>query len=178
MSINFSKLILFFFCSAFFVFNALGQNQNPTDMVKNFYKFHNSRNGILSLHELKLHKRFFTPELYRLLLNELQREEEFVRKNHNDKPFFGDGLPFKPFEECVVNNVFYQNTYQINEVSTKPLQTIVEVKFFMPEACQNKLVDTYQIELVKHRQQWLINDWIYPDKSKLSDDLKRQKYQV
>jgi hypothetical protein len=144
--------------------------------VKKFYQFHNSRNGVLSLHELKLHQRFFTNELNKLFLNELKRQDEFTRKNHNDKPHFGDGLPFKPFEECVVKGKFYPNDYEVSEFSNDANVAIVEVKFYQPKECDSELIDTYKIELLKKGKIWLINDWIYSDDSKLTDDLNRKDY--
>ncbi len=149
---------------------------NPKLTVEKFYQFHNSRNGVLSLHELKLHKRFFTNELYKLFLNELKREDEFIRKNHTDKPHFGDGLPFKPFEECVVDEKIHRNTYEVKEISVESNVAIAEVIFSQPKQCDGELIDTYKIELTKSKNNWLINDWIFSDETKLSDDLKRKDY--
>ena len=169
------RFLLAFVLLILFSTNIFAQSK-PVETVKSFYKFHNSRNGVLSLHELKLHKRFFTDELYKLFLNELKREDEFIRKNNTDKPHFGDGLPFKPFEECVVDEKNYRNTYEVNEVSIDSNVAIVEVTFSQPKQCDGELIDTYKIELKKSKNIWLINDWFFSDETKLSDDLKRKDY--
>lgn len=172
-----NKQIFIFSLAVIFLLNiSLFAQTDAKSMVEKFYQFHNSRNGVLSLHELKLHKRFFTNELYKLFLNELKREEEFIRKNHSDKPHFGDGLPFKPFEECVVDEKNYRNTYEIKEVSVKSNVAIVEVIFYQPKQCDGGLIDKYQIELTKSKNNWLINDWVFSDETKLSNDLKREQY--
>ncbi len=172
-----NKHIFIFSLATLFLLNiSLFAQTNAKTTVEKFYQFHNSRNGVLSLHELKLHQRFFTNELYKLFLNELKREEEFIRKNHTDKPHFGDGLPFKPFEECVVNDKMFPNLYQITEDSLDINKAIIEVKFSQPKECKSEIIDTYKVELLKTKNIWLINDWIYSDETKLSDDLKRKDY--
>jgi hypothetical protein len=172
-----NKYIFIFSLATLFLLNiSLFAQTNAKATVEKFYQFHNSRNGVLSLHELKLHKRFFTNDLYKLFLNELKREDEFIRKNHTDKPHFGDGLPFKPFEECVVDEKLYPNTYEVNENSVNANVAKVEVKFYQPKQCDGTLIDTYIIELTKSRNTWLINDWIFPDDTKLTDDLQRKDY--
>jgi hypothetical protein len=163
-----------------FGLSVFGQNKNPSETVISFYKFHLARSGIFSLHEVKIRKRWLTAELYRLLLYEIKREDEFTRKNPSDKPFFGDGFPFEPLEECVDGEKVIRNLYEIKEVSADANKAIVEVKFFIPKECEDdvekRLLDVYQIELLKVRNIWLINDWIYADKGKLSETLKREKY--
>jgi hypothetical protein len=171
------KHIFIFTLATLFLLNiSLFAQTNAKSTVEKFYQFHNSRNGVLSLHELKSHKRFFTNDLYKLFLNELKREDEFIRKNNTDKPHFGDGLPFKPFEECVVDEKIYRNTYEVNEASVDGNIAIVEVKFYQPKQCDGELIDTYKIELKKSNNTWLINDWFFSDETKLTNDLKRKDY--
>lgn len=160
--------------------SVFAQKQSASEIVQSFYKFHLSRTVIFSLHELKLRKRWLTAELFGLLLIELKREDEFIRKNPNHKPHFGDGFPFQPFEECVIEEKIIRNLYQIKEISSDKNKAIVEVSFFVPKECEEQteknLIDIYKIELLKTKNTWLINDWIYSDGSRLSKDLKREKY--
>lgn len=154
-----------------------GQQRSAVETVKSFYKFHNSRSGIFSLHEVKLRKRWFTAALYNLFLNEIKREDEFIRKNPSEKPHFGDGFPLQPFAECVIGEKVLNNLYEAFEtVSNEPAKAFVEVKFYSPEICKKQLLDTYKIELIKMKNVWLINDWIYSDGSRLTEDLKRKDY--
>jgi hypothetical protein len=156
------------------------QKQNPTEIVKSFYKFHLGRTVLFSLHEVKLRKRWFTNELFQLLLVELKREDEFIRKNPNDKPHFGDGFPFQPFEECVIGEKIIRNLYEVKEISSDANKATVEVSFFVPKECEEQteenLLAIYKIELIKTKNTWLLNDWVYSDGSRLSKDLKREKY--
>lgn len=160
--------------------NAFAQKQTAAETVQSFYKFHLSRVVIFSLHELKLRKRWFTNELYQMLLFELKREDEFTRKNSSDKPHFGDGFPFQPFEECVIDEKIIRNLYQVNEISSDANIAVVEVRFTVPKECEDQteedLLAIYKIELLKSKNTWLLNDWIYSDGSRLSKDLKREKY--
>lgn len=109
-------------------------------------------------------------------MNELKREDEFVRKNTNDKPHYGDVFPLQPFSECVDDETVIITRFEAKEISSDAAKATVEVKFFAPEKCGGKLIDTYNIELVKTKNSWFINDWIYSDNTKLTEDLKRKNY--
>lgn len=163
--------------------NGLGFAQTEVDAkstIEKFYKFQRTRNGQLSTHELNLLKGWFTVELVRLFRYEIKREDEFIRKNHNEKPYFGDGFPFAPYEECVIGEKIILNQLEIGKVKLEANKAIVEVNFLIPKECENqvndKLLDTYKIELLKSKSRWLINDWIYNDGKRLTEILKREKY--
>lgn len=148
--------------------------------VNGFYKFHRKRSGLISVHELNLRKRWFSIELIRLFRREIKREDDFVKKNPDEKPYFGDGFPFQPFEECVVNDRIIWNEMVIGTAKIKDGKAFVEVRFFIPKECEDQvsegLLDSYEVELVKGKKRWLINDWIYSDGQRLSDVLKRDEY--
>ena len=156
--------------------NIFAQKQTPVEAVKSFYKFHNSRSGIFSLHEVKIRKRWLSAALYELFMKELKREDEFTRKNPSEKPHFGDGFPLQPFSECVDGEKVVDNLYEAGEISSDEKKALVEVKFYTPEKCGKELIETYRIELIKTKTGWLLNDWIYPDGTKLTDDLNRKDY--
>ena len=148
--------------------------------VDRFYKLHRSRSGLMSTHELNLRKGWFTAELTRLFQNEIKREEEFVRKNPDEKPYFGDGFPFQPYEECVVNEKLVLNRLELGKVKLNGRTATIDVKFFIPEQCAadvpDPLLDSFQIELTRGTTgKWLINDWMFAD-GRLSAILKREKY--
>ena len=159
-----------------FTLSVFAQKQGAVETVKSFYVFHNSRSGIFSLHEVRLLRKWFTVELYNLFLNELKREDEYIRKNPTDKPHYGDGFPLQPFSECVEGETVIINTFEAKEISADASKATVEVKFYSPEKCKKELIDTYKVELVKTKKIWLINDWIYSDNKRLADDLKRKDY--
>lgn len=148
--------------------------------VDKFYKFFRTRNGQISTHELNMLKGWFTPQLTQLFRNEIQREAEFSRKHPDEKPYFGDGFPFEPFNECVVGEQIFMNSLEFKELKAEPNKSLIEVKFIIPKECESqvkeKLIETYKIELLKTKSRWLINDWIFPDGKRLTEILKRVKY--
>lgn len=172
-------LILTFIFLANSTFYAQGEAEAKST-VDSFYKFYRTRNGLVSTHELNLLKGWFTAELTRLFRNEIKREDEFVRKYPNEKPYFGDGFPFQPFEECVIGDRIFSNRLEFGAIKTDANKAIVEVKFYIPKECEDqieeKLLDIYKIELLKTKSRWLINDWIYNDGKRLTEILKREKY--
>jgi hypothetical protein len=170
------KILIFLILISALALSGSAQKQSAAETVKSFYVFHNSRSGIFSLHEVNLRRKWFTAELYKLFLNELKREDEFVRKNPDEKPHYGDGFPLQPFSECVDGETVIINTFEVKEISSDAAKATVEVKFHSPEKCEKKLIDTYKVELVKTKNTWLINDWIFSDNTRLSNDLKRKEY--
>ncbi len=162
----------------FSIFAQTGADAKST--VEKFYKFQRTRNGQISTHELNLLKGWFTAELTKLFRYEIKREDEFIRKNPSDKPYFGDGFPFAPYEECVIGEKIILNQLEIGKTKLELNKALVEVKFLIPKECENqesdKLLDTYKIELLKTKSRWLINDWIYDDGKRLTEILKREKY--
>jgi hypothetical protein len=167
-------IILTFFLSSF----SFAQTKDDAKLtVEKFYKFYRTRNGLMSTHELNLIKPWFTIELTKLFQNEIKREVEFSKKNWNEKPHFGDGFPFNPYDECVNDGKVVLNNIEISEVTIDVTKAMVEVKFSQPKECDDsEYIDTYKIELLKSKNRWLINDWIYQDDTKLTDDLKRKDY--
>ena len=156
--------------------NVFAQKQSATSFVESFYNFHRARSGAFNAGEVSAHKKWLTAELNRLFQNELKREKEFLKQNPTDKPHFGDGFPFLPFEECSSDGKSVKNDLQIGAATENAGKTLVEVVFSQPKACGGAPIDTYKVELVKSKNAWLINDWIYGDGKRLSEDLKRTEY--
>ncbi len=152
------------------------QKQGASDAVKSFYNFHRSRTGVFNSYEVELRKKWFSNNLYKLFLNELKREKEFLKNNPTDKPFFGDGFPFQPYDECSKENKSYPNRYETDTSSIDGNKTIVAVKFYNPKQCDGSLIETFKVELIKSKEKWLIDDWVYADGKRLTDDLKRENY--
>jgi hypothetical protein len=120
-----------------------------------------------------LRKRWFSAELNGLFQKELKRESEYLKKNPTDKPYFGDGFPFTPYEECSKGGREIKNVLKIAAVTQRGNKTLVEVQFFTPKACGGDFIDTYKVELIKMKGVWLLNDWIAGDGGRLTDALKR-----
>lgn len=152
------------------------QKQDAATAVQSFYKFHLSHSGIFKASEVKAYRKWFSDDLNKLFQTELQREKAYLKKNPTDKPHFGDGFPFEPLNECDSAGKLIKNTYTVGAAMMKDERATVEVKFYQPKECGGALIDTYKVELVKSKETWLIDDWLYSDAKTLTDDLKRTEY--
>lgn len=156
--------------------NVFAQKQTATSRVESFYKFHRARSGVFNAGEVNSYKKWFTAELNRLFANELKREKEYLKKNPTNKPYFGDGFPFLPFEECSRGGKLIKNILKTGTETIRKSIAIVEVKIYQPKQCGGALSETYKVELIQSKGVWLINDWIYGDGKRLTEDLKRAEY--
>jgi hypothetical protein len=170
------KIIFLSFIVVLLSTNASAQKQDASSVVQSFYKFHLARSGAFDAGEVKARQRWFSGDLNKLFQTELRREKEYLKANPNDKPHFGDGFPFQPYEECSKDGKSYKNTYNVGTAKVEGNKATVEVKFYMPKQCGGDLIDTYKVELLKSKTNWLINDLLYADKTTLTEDLKRADY--
>lgn len=156
--------------------NGFAQKQTATATVESFYKFHRARSGAFKASEVNAHKKWFTAELNGLFQNELKREKEYLKKNPTDKPFYGDGFPFLPLEECSNGGKLVKNILKTGTETIRKSVAIVEVKIYQPKQCGGDLSETYKVELIQNKGVWLISDWIYADGKRLTEDLRRTEY--
>jgi len=171
-----TKIIFLSVILMFLSANVFAQKQTATAIVESFYKFHRARSRAFKASEVNLHKKWFTAELNRLFANELKREKEYLKQNPTDKPHFGDGFPFLPFEECSSGGKLVKNVLKIGTETIRKSIAIVEVKIYQPKQCGGELSETYKVELKNIKGVWLIDDWIYSDGERLTEDLKRAEY--
>lgn len=171
-----TKIIFLLIVLLSFSANVIAQEQSATAFVESFYKFHRSRSDVFNVTELSIRKKWFTSELNRLFQNELKREKEYLKVNPTDKPYFGDGFPFRPYEECFKNEKEIRNVLKVSNGVAVKNKTIVKAKFYYPKVCGGKLNTEYKVELVKNKGSWQINDFIYSSGRRLTEDLKRPKY--
>lgn len=156
--------------------SVFAQKQDAATAAQSFYKFHLARPNIFKASEVKAYRKWFSDDLNKLFQTELQREKEYLKKNPTDKPHFGDGFPFQPLDECDSAGKLIKNTYTVGEATMKNERATVEVKFYQPKECGGALIDTYKVELIKSKNTWLIDDWLYSDAKTLTEDLKRTEY--
>ncbi len=171
-----TKIIFLAIVSLLYTTSVFAQKQDSKAAVEAFYKFHLARSGIFKSSEVKAYQKYFTADLNKLFQTELQREKEYLKKNPTNKPHFGDGFPFQPLDECDAAGKLVKNTYQIGSPTINGERATVEVKFFQPKQCGGVLIDTYKVELVNNKGNWLIDDWLYADAKTLTEDLKRAEY--
>jgi hypothetical protein len=152
------------------------QTNTPAAAVTSFYKFDRSHSQIFNRRAIDARKKWFSDSLYKLFLNELKREKEYLKQNPTDKPHFGDGLPFQPLDEtCEANGKTYRYSYKIVPGIVNKRSATVSVRFSYPKQCSIDPM-TYKFKLIKSGSAWLINDVEYPDDATLIEDLKRPVY--
>ena len=172
-----TRIITLSILLAFFSVNIFAQNQSAASFVQSFYKFHRARWDAFTKNEVQVRKKWFTTELFELFQYELKREAEYLKEYPTNKPYFGDGFPFTPMEECYFKEKEIKNVLKIGKTSIKGNKSIVKVSFYYPKVCEGGLIHSYKIELVKNKNSWLINDLIYVDSGeRLTKDLKRERY--
>ena len=69
-----------------------------------------------------------------------------------------------------------KNVLKLGTIESSENKTVIEVKFYYPKTCGGELTRAHKIELVKSKGVWFINDLIYSDGSRLTEDLKRAEY--
>ncbi len=156
---------------------AFAQNATPKGVVAAFYNYDATHSQVFDRPGIDAHKRWFSAELYKLLLNELDREKAFLAQNPSDKPHFGDGLPFRPLDEaCGLNGREYRRTISFGRVSIKGDLANVDVYFKYPKGCDIPDV-LYAVNMSKERGRWVIDDIRYiAENASLVEDLGRKEY--
>jgi hypothetical protein len=157
---------------------ALGQSAAPDATVRAFYAYSNARSSTFNRRHIELRKKWYTPALYAAFLKQLQEDEAYLKSNPGDKPFFGDGLDFRPLDErCEVGDRSYKRVQSVYRSQMTTSRAEVEVKFAYPAACTHGYQPIiYKVNLQKVGGKWLINDWTYEDGRTLIGEMKSHKY--
>ena len=147
------------------------ENSRVAQVVKNFYRFHLSHDGIFNEREVSRRHRFFTPRLRQLFNAELKRAGIYNKKYPDNKPYF-DVLPFQPIEFC-------QKDYRVGTAQTTRQTATAKVNFiYSKSSCEanDGTRISYRFLLSKVAGKWLINDVIYDNGSTLGKEFgKAQK---
>lgn len=157
--------------------SAFGQRSGPKEAVAAFYRYDSAHSQIFNRSNIDARKRWFSGELYKLFLKELDREKEYLAKNPPNKPYFGDGLPFRPFDEvCELNGKSYRRAISFGTVTIKGDLGNVDVYFKYPKGCNIPDI-LYAVNMSKEHGRWVIDDIRYiADNTSLVEDLKRAEY--
>ena len=154
----------------------LSQTLGPAETVQAFYRFSNARSAVFNRKHIESRKRWYTPDLFRLFLEELRKEEVFLKLHPDEKPFFGDGLSFRPLDEpCHANDKSYQRSQSITRTESGQKRAFVDVKFAYPKVCIEEPI-YYRVNLRRLGGKWLIDDWTYSSGMTLSREMKENKY--
>lgn len=166
-----SVIVLFWLAAAVFA-----QKQSAAEVVQEFYNAYNATDKTFNRAGVNARKKWLTENLYRLFVEELRREEEFLKKNPTDKPHYGDGFPLHPLEECAVGKNSYPNIFRVQAADVAADAATVEVKFYKPQQCGGGYLTSYRVKLVKSGSKWLIDDFVFDDGTTLRADLTRKDY--
>jgi hypothetical protein len=161
-----SLVCLFIFSAEVFAQKS-SEKTLATDAVKTFYHFHFSHNDDFSEKQVALRNKFFTPKLTQLFYTELKRQQNYLKKYPDNKPYF-EGLPFQPIEFC-------QKDYRVRMAQIKQRMAIVKVNFVYGKsscAAKDGALISYQILLSKIDGKWLIDDIVYENFSKLTGNFE------
>ena len=163
---------------AVFAAGAVAQTSRPLAVVKSFYAYDGAHSQIFSRQAIEARRPWFSKELYDLFIYELKRESVYLKKNPTEKPYFGDGLPFRPIDEtCKVGrqNLHKSISFRIQrpETANSPPSRLF-LRFLL--LVRIRIRRSYKINLVNERAGWLIDDVVYEDSHGLKQDLKRKEY--
>jgi hypothetical protein len=156
---------------------AAAQNSSPTSAVRSFYALDGKSSQIFNRRNLNTRRPYLSQRLYNLFVEELRKQAAHLRSNPDDKPFFGDGFPFRPIDEpCEVNGRSIGRRYSVmREVRYRGSRAVVPVRFSYARPCTIGPLN-YKVELTRSGSGWVIDDIIYEDGSKLSDSMKDHRY--
>ena len=156
--------------------NVVSQTNTPEANLAAFIKFSRSMRQDFNKQGVEARKRWFSAALYRLFLNELKRQNEYLKKNPSDMPYFGDGVPFQPIDEtCEAGKRSYRYSYTVGKGVVVGEAATVPITFAYPAAC--KIPPTvYKFKMIKSSSGWLVDDVDYGDGKTLVADLNRAEY--
>jgi len=120
---------------------------------------------------VRLKRRWITPELYGLLLNEFKREGEYG-KAHPKEDFvpYMEGDPFTDSQE-------YPTSFRVGKASVSDDSAKVTVTFLWgSKNSSSQDQRNTVIELVRNQGAWVIRNIVQADGRDLLTDLKREKY--
>jgi hypothetical protein len=159
-------------------FAAFAQSSTPDAAVRAFYAYSNARSSTFNRRHIELRKKWYTPALYAAFLKQLAEDEKYIKAHPDDKPFFGDGLDFRPLDEpCEVGDRSYKRVQSVSGTQMTGSRAEVEVKFAYPSVCTQPFQPIfYKVNLQKVGRTWLINDWTYEDGKTLVGEMKSHKY--
>jgi hypothetical protein len=172
-----SKTLFAMLVFALFAINAFAQTNTPVSAVNSFYKYDRWHSQVFNRRNIDARKAWFSPELYSLFQNELKRQAAYLKKNPNDKPYFGDGLPFQPIDEpCTVGKRTLHKSVAVKPAFQKDSRAAVTATFAFPKPCKDADATTYTIGLIKGKSGWVIDDVNFGEDRTLKEDLKRKEY--
>ena len=153
------------------------QTSAPKAAVQAFYRFDQTHSQTFNRASIEARRKWFSPELYRLFQYELKREAAYLKKNPTDKPYFGDGLPFRPLREpCETGGQRLERKLFLKQDFQNGSRSVVLATFAYPKPCTNVDPIVYTIGLIRGKGGWRIDDVNYGEDTSLKQRLNRKEY--
>lgn len=172
-----SKITLCFVFILIIGGHCIAQNRTPVAAAKAFYAYDRAHNSAFTKAAVDARKQWFSAALYKLFLYEIKRQNDFLRENPGEKPYFGDGMPFQPYDElCTVGKTNLHKKLTIKPDSQDTATASVFAVFEFPPPCKTPDTTTYTIKLVRSATGWVIDDVVYEEGQSLVKDLNRTDY--
>ena len=144
-----------------------GPQEAALRAVRSFYTYHLARNKDFTVRNVRLRKRWLTPELYNLLLGELKREAERSKADPDEAPYF-EGDPLTASQE-------YPDSFRVGKAEVSGDRAKVTVTLLWSDlTSRGRDKRDIVVEVSKRGAAWLINDIIDSAGSKLQDELRRK----
>jgi hypothetical protein len=144
-----------------------GPQEAASRAVRSFYTYHLARNKDFTVRNVRLRKRWLTPELYNLLLGELKREAARSKADPDEAPYF-EGDPLTASQE-------YPDSFRVGTAEVSGDRAKVTVTLMWSDrTSRGRDKRDIVVEVSKRGAAWLINDIIDSVGSKLQDELKRE----
>lgn len=162
---------------AAFAVSAQKLPSGPKAAVAASYRYDTAHSQDFNRANIDARRRWFSVELYKLLIGEFAREKEYLKNNPTDKPHFGDGLPFRPLDEtCDTGGRSFHRMISYGDITVKGDLGNVDVYFKYPNGCNIPDI-LYAVNMTKENGRWVIDDIRYiSDNTSLVEDLRRADY--
>jgi hypothetical protein len=136
-------------------------------LVRSFYQFHFAHNKGFTTRNVQQRKRWLTPELYKLLLDELKRQAQESKAHPDEAPDF-EGDPFTDSQE-------YPDSFRAGESQVNgDLSKVTVTLFWSAKTSRGRDKRDIVVELTRSTGGWLIKDVINNEGSRLRDELKKK----
>jgi hypothetical protein len=134
--------------------------------VRSFYSFHLAHNKDFTLRNVQQRKRFLTPELYGLLVDEIKRQAAYTKVHPDEAPDF-EGDPLTDSQE-------YPDSFRVGKADgSGDVVKVAITLLWSARTSRGRDKRDIVVEMTKRGQAWLINDVVNNEGTSLRQDLKK-----
>ena len=152
------------------------QDLSPSQVVRSFYIYDRAHSQVVNHTTVNARRQWFSDALYKRFRAKVDDTIEYQKQHPDDKPFFGDGFPFTPYEEnCDAGAKSLEPKYHVGKARIRSNTATVPVTVSWPRQCNVPHV-IYNVKLIRSRSGWRIDDLIYDDGSTLTAAMKEHRY--